>query len=228
MNKFDEFMDEVENDIRQARLEKYWKKYGKQFVAVCLVLLGSSAFYTLYNNRQEKLSLQSSDQFIAAQNAVVQGNYDEALIVLENIIQTAPNTYKMLGLFSKVGVFLKKDNQEDMVKAFDLLKEIENQSGIDQYFKTFARLLRYFHQINLLDMASDDFNKIRLDIDKVAGEDNVWSYMAKEIKGLILNRVGSHKEALEMFVGLIQDPKTPQIIKVRSQLMAQLLSSQKN
>lgn len=224
MNKFDEFMDEVQNDIRHARFEKYWKLYGKQAVIVFMVLLFFSSIYTFSQHRQEKLSFQASEQFIAAQNALTEGNYDEALVVFEGLINKGTDTYKTLSLFSKVGTLLKKETEDDTKQAIVLLKMIEEGKFVDNHFRVFAKILRYSHQINLLDHASDEFNQIRIDIDKISQENSTWAYMAKEIKGLLLMRLGAQSEAAEIFIKLIQDEKTPQIIRLRSQLMAQLLA----
>lgn len=224
MNKFDEFMDDVQNDMRHARFEKYWKLYGKQSVTVCLALLIFSSIYTFSQHRQEKLSIEASEQFIAAQNALTEGNYDEALIVFESLINKAPDTYKTLSLFSKVGALLKKETDGDTKQAVELLKTIENGKFVDNHFKLFAKLLRYSHQINVLDYKSDEFNKIRIDIDKISQQNSTWAYMAKELKGLLLIRLGSKSEAVEIFIKLIQDEKTPQVIRLRAQLMAQLMA----
>jgi hypothetical protein len=224
MNKFDEFMDEVQNDMRHARFEKYWKLYGKQVLIACIVLLFFSSIYTFSQYRKEKSYIHSSEQFIAAQNALTEGRYDEALAVFEGLINEAPDTYKTLSLFSKVGVLLKKESEADTKQAIDLLKIIEDGKFVDNHFRLFAKLLRYSHQINLLDHSADEFNQMRIDIDKISQQDSTWAYMAKELKGLLLTRLGSQTEAVEIFIKLIQDEKTPQVIRLRSQLMAQLLA----
>lgn len=226
MNKFDEFMDEVQGDIRQAKFEKYWKLYGKKFIAICTIALGISIAYTLNGNRQEKLSLESCEQFVAAQNALMQDQNQEALVILNDLKKSAPETYKTLSMFSIVGILLKKETTEATNEAISHLKELETASFVDGNFKKMAKLIRYTHEIEMIDVTSQDFANIRLDIDKMIGQDDIWSYLAKELKGLILNRVGSFSEAAEIFIQLLQDQKTPQIIKIRAQLMAQMLTSQ--
>ena len=225
MNKFNEFMEEVQNDMRQARFEKYWKLYGKQFITLCIVLLCFASVYTLYQGRQDKLMFHSSDKFIAAQNAIAQGNYDESLIILDNLSSDATPTYKMLSAFSKVGLHLKKGDKESVKIAISLLKTIESDTKIEKSFRDFAKLLRYSHQLYDLDVLGEEFNAMRLDLDKIIQQETVWSYMAKELKGLIFKRVGSNADAADIFIKLIQDPNTPQIIKLRSQLMGQSISA---
>lgn len=221
--KFDEFMEEVQTDILQAKYEKYWKLYGKYVIGAVAIVLGTSVFYTLKTNREEKVNLLSSDKLVMAQNAIAEGKFDEALTFLNDLDQTAYSSYKTLGLFNKAGALLKKGApREDVLAAF---KAIEEDRNIEDTFKTLAKLLRFSHQLGDIDTKTPEFEQMRLTVDKIVKEDTPWSYLAKELKGLILYRVQANNEAAELFVQLIQDSKTPQAIKLRAQLMAQVLAA---
>jgi hypothetical protein len=225
MNKFDEFMEEVQQDIRHAKIEYYWKNYGKQFLVGCALLLGASVIYTLNENRQEKLSFEASKKFVTAQNALVEGKFDDALLVFEDLTKNAPKTYQVLSLFSKVGVFFKKGTPDAISAAIESLKQIESSSFVDNDLKQFAKLLRLSHEIGNLDPKNKIFDDIRLDVDKIIKEENCWQPLAKEVKALILYRLGSFVDAAEIFISLAQDPKTPDAIRMRAQLMGQNLAS---
>ncbi|MBP9752422.1 MAG: tetratricopeptide repeat protein [Proteobacteria bacterium] len=225
MVKFDEFMEEVQQDMRHAKIEKYWKKYGKQAIVVCSVVLGAAVLNTLYENRQDQLSIMASDKFITAQNALIQGKYNDALVIFEDLSKTAPKTYQVLSLFSKVGTLLKQETKETTQKAIETLKEIEASSNVDKDLKVLAKLIRYGQEIGILEKGSSELEALRLSVDGIIKDNTVWSYLAKELKGLILYKVGAEKEAAEMFISLVQDTKTPEAIRLRSQLMAQVLSS---
>ncbi|CAO4835561.1 MAG: hypothetical protein CNLJKLNK_00473 [Holosporales bacterium] len=221
--KFDEFMEEVQSDILQAKYEKYWKLYGKYVIGAVALVLGTSVFYTLKGNREEKINLLSSDKLVMAQNAIAEGKFDEALTFLNDLDQTAYSSYKTLGLFNKAGALLKKGAPREEVLA--VFKSIEDASNIEDNFKTLAKLLRFSHQLGDMDTKTPEFEQMRLTVDKMIKEETPWSYLAKELKGLILYRVQANNEAAELFVQLIQDPKTPQAIKLRAQLMAQVLAA---
>ena len=38
-DKFDEFLEEVEQDIRQERFQKIWNKHGKTIIAIVVAIL---------------------------------------------------------------------------------------------------------------------------------------------------------------------------------------------
>ena len=223
--KFDDFMEEVQNDIRQAKVEHYWALYGKQAVAGCAALLVASVFYTLHKNRQENLALSSSEKLVAGQNALIQGRYDEAETLFDDVIKNSPSAYTTLSLFNKVGALLKKNTTESKEKAIDVLKQIESSSSVEKEFKTLAMLIRFSHEVGTVDPKSEAFAQMRLKVDEYALKNNTMSYLAKEIKGLMLYKVKAIGEAADIFVKLIQDPQTPQAIKFRAQLMGQILSS---
>lgn len=220
--KFDEFMEEVQSDILHAKYEKYWKLYGKYVLGAVSLILGVSVVYTLKMNREEKVNLLSSDKLVSAQNAIAEGRYDEALTFLNDLDKTAYASYKTLSLFSKAGTLLKKGAPR--AEVLEVFKSIEESRDIEENFKTLAKLLRFSHELGDMDVKSPDFEQMRLTVDKLIKEESVWSYLARELKGLILFRVHANNEAGELFVQLIQDPKTPQAIKLRAQLMTQILA----
>lgn len=221
--KFDEFMEEVQNDILQDKVEKYWKLYGKQALAVVGVILGASVLFTLQKNREEKVNQTSSDKLVSAQNALAEAKFDEAQTLLDDLSATAYASYKTLSLFNKAGVLLKKNAPKSEVIA--VFKSIEESKDLEDDFKMLAKLLRFSHELGDMDVKAPEFEQMRLEVDKLSKQETSWVYLAKELKGLILFRVQASTEAAEIFVQLIQDPKTPQAIKLRSQLMTQILAA---
>ena len=64
-DQFDEFVQEVENDIRQEKLRDLWDKYGKIASSVIGGVLTIGVGITLWQNHQTDVSLKLSDTLIA-------------------------------------------------------------------------------------------------------------------------------------------------------------------
>jgi len=224
--KFDEFMEDIQNDIRQARLQHYWKQYGKIASGFFTGLLVLSVIYTLYQNHASTVNHESSALYLKAQQALMSGKVDDARAVLKQLGDKAPQSYKMLALFEEAGLHLKEGSKDSIKNALDVLKKIEDMPSIDSAFKTVAKLLRYLHSVYTLDKTSDDFQKMRLDLDALIQKQDALSSWAKEIKAIMLYQLGSPKEASELLIQLIQSPDVPQHLQIRAQLFAQHIAQE--
>ena len=225
MQKFDEFMNDVQEDMRQAKIEKYWKKYGKQAVFVCTVILGAAVAHTLYKNHQSKLNTATSDKFIAAQNFIASDNLNDALTIFKDLSENGTGFYKTLSLFSQAGTLLKQATKESTAEAVLIFQKIEKDTNIDKMYRELAEILRFGHDINSLNRSDKALDGIRLRLDTLIKEKGTWYYLALELKGVILHKVEAYSEAAEVFLKLAQDKDTPNALKLRAQLMTQILAS---
>jgi hypothetical protein len=228
MQKFDEFLNEVQEDMRQAKIEKYWKKYGKQAVFACTVVLGAAVAHTLYKNHQNKLIIATSDKFIAAQNFIVSDNLKDALTILEDLSNNGAGFYKTLSLFSQAGTLFKQGTSAATEEGILILKKIEGDASIEKNYRELAELLRFGHEINHLKASDKTLDVIRLRLDTLIKEKGAWYYLALELKGVILYKIAAYNDSAETFLSLAQDKDTPNALKLRAQLMTQVLASKLN
>lgn len=225
MQKFDEFMNDVQEDMRHAKIEKYWKKYGKQSVFALTVILGAAVAHTLYKNHQSKLNLETSKKFIAAQNFIASNNLNDAITIFKDLSESGTGFYKVLSLFSQAGSLLKKATQESTAEAVLIFQKIENDTKIDKMYRELAEILRFGHEINILTSSDKALDVIRLRLDSLIKEKGTWYYLALELKGVILHKVAAYSDAADVFLTLAQDKDTPNALKLRAQLMTQVLAS---
>ena len=228
MQKFDEFLNEVQEDMRQAKIEKYWKKYGKQAVFVCTLALGAAVAHTLYKNHQNKLILETSDKFIAAQNFIASNNLKDALTIFNDLSNNGAGFYKTLSLFSQAGTLFKEEKSTATEEGILILKKIENDLSIEKNYRELAEVLRFGHEINNLKGTDKALDAIRLRLETLIKEKGAWYYLALELKGVILYKISAYSESAETFLSLAQDKDTPNALKLRAQLMTQVLASKLN
>ncbi|HCU06652.1 MAG TPA: hypothetical protein DIC42_03610 [Holosporales bacterium] len=228
MQKFDEFLNDVQEDMRQAKIEKYWKRYGKQAVFACTLVLGAAVAHTLYKNHQNKLILETSDKFIAAQNFIASNNLKDALTIFNDLSNSGAGFYKTLSLFSQAGTLFKQETADATEEAMLILKKIENDTSIEKNYRELAEILRFGHEINTLKGTDKMLDAIRLRLDTLIKEKGAWYYLALELKGVILYKIAAYSESVETFLSLAQDKDTPNALKLRAQLMTQVLASKLN
>ncbi len=83
-------------------------------------------------------------------------------------------------------------------------------------------------EINNLKGTDKALDAIRLRLDSLIKEKGAWYYLALELKGVILYKIAAYSESAETFLSLAQDKDTPNALKLRAQLMTQVLASKLN
>ncbi len=221
-DKFDEFLDEVQQDIRQERFRQLWEKYGKQastaLTTVLVVLVG----YSLWNNYQNRELERQSDYYIKAQSYLEQGETSKALAILKDLT-SGHKTYATFARFSEVAILSAPGDKQDLAKAIALYKEIAQDSKLDNIWRDTAQLQAIALSFEQNSAVAD---KLLAELDVLSQEGRPLRALALEQKGVILYLSGQKKEAAEAFVAALQTPDAPEGVKLRAQTMAQQISSE--
>ena len=221
-DKFDEFLEEVEQDIRQERFKQLWEKYGKQTSSALTAVLVVLAGYSLWANYQNRELDRQSDYYIKAQSYLEQGETSKALAILKDMA-SGSKTYATFARFSEASIYSAPGEKQDLTKAIELYAGIAKDSKLDGIWRDTAQL----QAISLSyeqDPKSED--KLLAELEILTQEGRPLRALALEQKGVILYLSGKKKEAAEAFVAALQTPEAPEGVKLRAQTMAQQISSE--
>lgn len=221
-NQFDEFLEEVEKDIRQERFEKLWHQYGQKIMIAFGAILLCACIYTFWKNHQAKQQQQYSEMFITAQSLVSQGKTTEALGMLEELASTSHKNYQALADFTRASVYARLDTAEDQEKAKKLYADLAQNNAIERYMRDFAQIQHIGMEMN--NASADQLKHIVEQLEKLSTEDAPWRLMALEFKGIALKEQGETSKASDVFVSIAQDKNAPQGMRARAQMMLQGLS----
>lgn len=219
--KFDEFMEEVENDIRQEKFLKLWEQYGKYITyALATILIGIIGFnlWSQYDNRQRN---KDSDILVGAQDYISMSRHGEALSALKSIATTAVAPYNILSRFNEAAI-LSEGEQAQKDEALKLYQELIDSRKLDQVWHDLA----IYNKISLQsDMANANWDNLLTEITAIDLESSPIAALASELKAILLMQKGDTIQAGEIFVKLAQDKNAPSGVSMRSQLMAQIISA---
>ncbi len=221
-DKFDEFLEEVEHDIRQERFKQLWEKYGKKASSALTAVLVALVGYSLWSNYQTRELERQSDYYIKAQSYLEQGEPTKALAILKDL-NSGHKTYATFARFSEASVYSTPGDKQDLHKAIELYTEIAKDSKLGEIWRDTAQLqaisLTYEHDASKAETLIPE-------LDALTQEGRSLRALAFEQKGVILYIAGKKKEAAEAFVAAIQVPDAPEGVKLRAQTMAQQISSE--
>lgn len=219
--KFDEFMEEVENDIRNERYMNLWNRYGKLitgFVVVGLVCLVGYNLWSQYDFRQRS---KASDVLVGAQNFALQQRHGEALSALKNLGDSAAAPYGILARVNEAGI-LSSGNANQKQQALKIYQDIIDTKRLDKVWHDVA----VYQKVALQSEQSDaNLESLLKELEAIDLEHSPIAALASELKGVLLLQKGDKTQAGEIFVKLAQSKTAPDGVVMRSQLMTQMISA---
>jgi hypothetical protein len=217
--KFDEFLEEVEKDIRKEKFLQLWKQYGKQVVGGVVGIIILISGYNFWSYYEQNKRTQMAEKLIAAQDFIGQGETEKAQTILSSLGSGSHTVYQPLALFQKAGL-LQLSQKAGEVR--EIYQQLAANTKIDPLWRDLATLLGVMVSIDQPDVKIDD---LLTQLSTLTTNQNPWRYLANEIKGVLLHRKGDNSQAAELFAKLVQDNQTPSGISMRARLMVQIVSA---
>jgi hypothetical protein len=235
VEKFDEFMDDVEKDIRQEQLKKMWIKYGTYAAAGFAGILVLATGFTIYSNQQDANLQLTAEKYAKAQSLAASGDIARALGVYERITISDSATYGTLAQLARTRHMTAKGG-DDFQKAQTMLLDMSKNSKVDILFRDFALLTYVKNEVERINIPSkevhlDAATKTKLlalatQIDAIAGPNGTWRLSALDTKGLIYYLARDFAKASEVFVQIAQNKNCPKGLLARADLMSQFILKQ--
>ena len=159
-NNFEQFIQEVESDLRQEKFEHLWKKYGKSVTIGFAVIIGLSAAFNLWQHHQAKQRDIISQQFVNAQTLMFNKNIGDALAAMEGISKSSHRSYSALAKFNMASILRQETGHKDLNRAEEIYKDLMN-SSTEHMFRELATVL--YVSLRLDRLKDDDQDEYETD-----------------------------------------------------------------
>ena len=198
-----DIFQEIDEDLRQDKVARLWKAYGKYLVALAVFIILVIAGYRFIEHKNEKNREQTSELYELASETGRSGDKKAAIELLSDEMFDENRGYSIISKLKKAA--LAKSNN-DLEGTEIVLKEIITNEDIPLYLRDLARLKLF---------ASDsDNNSSQLEV--LIEEEGPWKFLALELKGGIQLEGGNLKEARSIFKELTDDANTPNNLRRRA------------
>ena len=198
-----DIFQEIDEDLRQDKVARLWKAYGKYLVALAVFIILVIASYRFIEHKNEKNREQTSELYELASETGRSGDKKAAIELFSDEMFDENIGYSIISKLKKAA--LAKSNN-DLEGTEIVLKEIITNEDIPLYLRDLARLKLF---------ASDsDNNSSQLEV--LIEEEGPWKFLALELKGGIQLEGGNLKEARSIFKELTDDANTPNNLRRRA------------
>lgn len=201
---------EIDEELRQERLDRLWKAYGKYVVAA---LVGAVLVYGGMRGWQEyqlKQREAESAQFAAAANLSAEGKQDDAAALFAALAERAGGAYGALARFHQAAL---KTKAGDPVAAVAIYEGLAGDSSVSRSLRDAARILAVMHA---MDRPDADLKALADRLEPLLAERTAWRATAAELAGLLALRLGDADRARERFRSIADDADAPPNVRARA------------
>ncbi len=208
---------EIDEELRQEQFAKLWKRYGRIFVAVAVIIVASVAGFQGWKAYDLSSRGKQGERFAASLRLAGDGNAEAALDALKLFNQEAGSGYKMLSAFQAAALMANGGDAAGAEAAYDTLAA---DGSLDKLYRDLALLLGSVQRIN----GGGDTAAVASKLETLTAEDNPWRHSARELLAVLAEQSGDRAKARKLFKALSEDATTPTGIRQRADEMASVLA----
>jgi len=211
----EQFFEEVSEELKQDRYAELWKKYGRYFVGLAVVVVLGVAGYQYWQGEQRKAREAASERFAAALALARDGKTKEATAAFAGLAQEGPKGYAQLARLQQAAQLLKSGDRAGALLAFE---QLANDDSADPLFRDVAVIHWAYAGLDDADPA-----KMAERLKPLTAKDNPWRHMALELSALYAERAGRRADALQILTDLEKDRDAPAGVRARAKELLAIL-----
>jgi hypothetical protein len=200
---------EVDEDVRRAKVEAIWKRYGNLISGAALVIVLAAAGWQVYGRVLLKQEERASAKFQTAIEAAEAGDITRTQSLLESVIKKGPDGYRLLAHFRAAAETGKSDPQA----AAAIYDELAGEAKLGPTLQGMARLRAATLLADSLSAAD-----LAKRLEPLLGTANPWRSLARELVGLANLKAGDFDAAGRSFDDIVTDPEAPLDLRQRVEI----------
>lgn len=214
----DQFIREVNEELRRDQLKELWDRFGTLIIAVCVAVVAITAGYNGWVWWQEKQAAEAGDHYLAALQSIDGKDSAMAREALEEIAGSGHGGYAMLARLRAAALAAQSGDTSTAMTGFDA---IADDSGADLTIRDLARL-----RAALIALDTGDLDGAESRVEALAAAGNPWRHAAREITGTVAYARGELTAARARFATIRSDVEAPADARSRAGLMLSLIDGQ--
>jgi hypothetical protein len=207
VSETDSFIQEVDEEVRQDRMFRYWKKYGAYVVAGVVAVVAVSAGLNLMKHREIQQARETGGAFLASDIASV----EDQEVLIGSVEGPA-------AVIARLRLAAATAEAGDGPAAAALYREVAQEPGLDPAYADLARL-----QAVRVGMAAMDPAQAVAELEPLTAEGAPYRVLALELRAMVRLNAGDVEAAHADFTAIINDPQATRESSQRA--LALLMSS---
>ena len=203
-----DIFDEVEEELRAERTQKFLRKYGGLLLAACLLVIGAATGWKGWEWYQVRQDNEAATRYLAAAARSEEPSRAEAITAFEALAGAAPDGYRVLSRLRAAGL---RAEAGDLAGASALWDQIAADKAVDPLLRDLASLTWCLYHADQGDPAL-----VEARLQPLAAPGNTWRSMAAEQLALLDLRAGRADAAKVRLKKLAEDTTAPSGVRGRA------------
>ncbi|NDV85924.1 tetratricopeptide repeat protein [Aurantimonas aggregata] len=213
----DSFIREVNEELRQDKVQEAWSKFGRWLLIGVVILLVATAAYVGWDRYQAAQADASGDRYLVALDLAAAGQPDEAVAALEALIADGHGAYPDLARMRIGSVRVAQGQPQEAVAAFDA---VAADSGAPQPIRDMAAVRAAYVLVD-----SGTVDDVRERVERLTGDSEPLRFPAREAVALAAWKAGDIETAFGLFQQLVDDAGASNGISARARLMLDVIAA---
>lgn len=210
----DDLFREVDEEVRQDRYIKIWKRYGIYISALVVTIILITVGVVVWRDI-ERSALESNSEVLISAIESSSDRQNEALEQLKIIGDEGNEGYRLLAKLREGAILSKMGDISGAVLVYDSIALDNNQ---DVIYRDLASVLAVSHGMSIMSLG-----EVEDRLASIIVEINPWRYSARELLATAIMLSGDKKRAIKEFKPLVDDTKAPAGVRARAAEMLVIL-----
>jgi len=211
-----DIFDEVDEELREERMQEFLKKYAGLLFAAALLVIGAVGGWKAWGWYEERRDLTAAANYIAAadktQSAGVAGpNRPEAIAAFQAVSASSPDGYRILALLREAAL---RADSGDLAGASAMWDRVAADSSADPLLRDLASLTWCLHHAD-----NGDPGLLESRLKPLAAPGNTWRSLAQEQLAVLELRQGHIEAARTQLKKLADDTTAPRGARSRASVL---------
>ena len=212
----DILFQEINEELKNEKMLKFWKKYGVIAMIIVVVALTCAVSYESLVAWHNKRAQAWANTYSQAYNLQIQGDYDGSLAIFKDMAEKNDGIYRDLAKMQMVNILLTQNKIEEACTA---LQEYIDDEDSNQSLREAAviKLVSY----KLEKAPAEEINAL---LEPLLANNGKFVNTAKEMKAMLAIRENNITQAQEIYADILNAQNLPETLKVRTQNMLAALN----
>ena len=212
----EEFIKEVDEDIKEEKRIKLWKKLIPYVISFSLTIILFTSGFVFWKNYTRNSNQTLGDDFTAAVDLANEDDTDAALLALDRIVDEGSDGYATIAKMKKASLLIDKGLFDE---GLSIYLDLE-RNAVDQSFRDIATILYVLNSMDKIDPETL--------LKKIEPLENskVWQSSALELKAFIFLKNNNKKLAKEAFQSILNLKTSPSSLSTRARNMIEYLKEE--
>jgi hypothetical protein len=208
-----DIFDEVDEELREERMQEFLKKYGGLMFAAALLVIGAVAGWKAWGWYQDRQDLNAATIYLVAaattQAAGVAGpNHQAAAAAFASVANQAPAGYRVLAQLREAAARAEAGDLDGAAAVWD---RVAANSSTDPLLRDLASLTWCLYHAD-----KGDPGLLEARLKPLAAPGNAWRSLAREQLALLELRQGHTEAAKTQLKALVDDTTVPSGVRSRA------------